>query len=214
MFNVDRLLDRYEYQEFIIESLHPDNSSISDYLFSNYKLHKTINHKFCEIILEEIQAIINAAESEFKQNKKLSKSDQSYKSKKFVVLGINKVLTNIPKNSIDFNQQRMASINQLNEEYIKFTTLVAKIENSGKSGVKIDWDPKSKNHLYFILKELKNAGLIKNSVADLALFVKENFPEFANTPIGYITDSIHNGKEPSRGSTQTIEILKGLKSLK
>ena len=60
------------------------------------------------------------------------------------------------------------------------------------------------------MKELKNAGLINNSVTDLALFVKENFPEFANTPIGYITDSIHNGKEPSRGSTHTVEILKEL----
>ena len=61
-----------------------------------------------------------------------------------------------------------------------------------------------------ILKELKKAGLIKNSVTDLAIFVKENFPEFANTSIGYITDSIHNGKEPSRGSTKTVEILKDL----
>jgi N-acetylmuramoyl-L-alanine amidase CwlA len=214
MFNVDRLLDRYEYQEFIIESLHPDNASISDYLFSNYKLHKTINHKFCEIIYEEIQAIINTAESEFKKNKKVSKGEENYKSDKFVVVGINNVLTEIPEESKEFYLQRMSSIDQLNEEYIKFTTLVAKIENNGKSGVKIDWDPKSKNHLYFILKELKNAGLIKNSVTDLALFVKENFPEFANTSIGYITDSIHNGKEPSRGSTKTIEILKDLKSLK
>jgi hypothetical protein len=210
MFNVDRLLDRYEYQEFIIESLHPDNSSISDYLFSNYKLHKTINHKFCEIIFEEIQTLINAAEFEFKKNKKVSKSDQNYKSAKFVVVGINKVLTEIPKDSREFNQQRLASIDQLKEEYSKFTDLVKKNENNSNSGVKIDWDPKSKNHLYFILKELKKAGLIKNSVTDLAIFVKENFPEFANTSIGYITDSIHNGKEPSRGSTKTVEILKDL----
>jgi hypothetical protein len=214
MFNVDRLLDRYEYQEFIIESLHPDNSSISDYLFSNYKLHKTINHKFCEIIFEEIQTIINAAEFEFKKNKKVSKSDQNYKSYKFVVVGINKVLTEIPKDSREFNQQRLASIDQLKEEYSKFTDLVKNNENNSNSRVKIDWDPKSKNHLYFILKELKKAGLIKNSVTDLAIFVKENFPEFANTSIGYITDSIHKGKEPSRGSTKTVEILKDLKSLK
>jgi hypothetical protein len=214
MFNVDRLLDRYEYQEFIIESLHPDNSSISDYLFSNYKLHKTINHKFCEIIFEEIQTIINAAEFEFKKNKKVSKSDQNYKSYKFVVVGINKVLTEIPKDSREFYQQRLASIDQLKEEYSKFTDLVKNNENNSNSRVKIDWDPKSKNHLYFILKELKKAGLIKNSVTDLAIFVKENFPEFANTSIGYITDSIHKGKEPSRGSTKTVEILKDLKSLK
>ena len=211
MFNLARILDRYEYQEFIIESLHPDNVSISDHLFSYYQLQKSANHKFCQIINEEIQSIISAATSEFEKKEKDTQSTQNYKSKKFAVLDKSKVLIDIPKDNLDLYQQRMASINQLNEEYIKFTTLVAKIENNGKSGVKIDWDPKSKNHLYFILKELKNAGLIKNSLPDLAIFVKENIPLFSNKSMTSIRDAIQKGIEPKRGSIETAKIIKKIK---
>jgi hypothetical protein len=211
MFTLARILDRYEYQEFIIESLHPDNVSISDHLFSYYQLQKSINHKFCEIIHEEIQGIISAAISEFKMKKKDTQSAQNYKTKKFAVLDKRKVLTEIPKDNLGSYLQRMTSINQLNKEYSKFIHLVETSENSGKSSIKIDWDSDSKNHLYFILKELKNAGLIKNSLPDLAIFVKENIPLFSNKSLTSIRDAIQKGLEPKRGSIETVKIIKKIK---
>lgn len=211
MFTLARILDRHEYQEFIIESLHPDNVSISDHLFSYYQLQKSVNHKFCEIINEEIQGIISAATSEFNKKKKDAQSNQNYKSKKFVVLNKRKVLIDIPKDDLGSYIQRIASINQLNKEYSKFIHLVEISENSGKSSIKIDWDTDSKNHLYFILKELKNAGLIKNSLPDLAIFVKENIPLFSNKSLTSIRDAIQKGVEPKRGSIETVKIVKKIK---
>ncbi len=211
MFTVNRIVEIDEYFDFIIESLHPDSQSISDHLFSYYKIHKTVNHKFREIISNEIQGIINAAQVLLINDKNEAKIETDYKSKKFAVLGRNKVLVNIPEDNNEFYLKRMTSINQLNEEYLSFSSLVDKYDNNEKSLIKIDWDPNSKNHLYFVLKELKNTGLIKNSVNDLAIFVKENFPVFSETSIGYIIDSINKGKEPSRGSTQTAETIKELK---
>ena len=211
MFNLARILDRYEYQEFIIESLHPDNVSISDHLFSYYQLQKSVNHKFCEIINEEIQGIISTATSEFKKKKKDTQSAQNYKSKKFAVLDKRRVLTDIPKDKIDSFKQRMASINQLNEEYSKFIYLVATSEKSGQSSIKIDWDINSRNHLYYILKQLKNAGVIKNSLPDLAIFVKENIPLFSNKSLTSIRDAIQKGVEPKRGSIETVKIIKKIK---
>ena len=211
MFNLARMLDRDEYQEFIIESLHPDNVSISDHLFSYYQLQKSANHNFCKIINEEIQGIISAATSEFKKKNKYTKSAQNYKSKKFAVLDKRKVLTDIPKDDLGSYLQRMASINQLDKEYSKFMHLVETSENSGKSSIKIDWDTKSKNHLYFILKELKNTGLIKNSLPDLAIFVKENIPLFSNKSLTSIRDAIQKGVEPKRGSIETAKIINKIK---
>jgi hypothetical protein len=211
MFTLARILDRYEYQEFIIESLNPDNVSISDHLFSYYQLQKSVNHKFCEIIKEEIQGIISAATSEFKKKKKDTKSAQNYKSKMFAVIDKRKVLIEIPKDNLGLYLQRMASINQLNKEYLKFIHLVQTSENSGKSSIRIDWESDSMNHLYFILKELKNAGLIKNSIPDLAIFVKENIPLFSNKSLTSIRDAIQKGVEPKRGSIETVKIIKKLR---
>ena len=84
-------------------------------------------------------------------------------------------------------------------------------EDSGKSSIKIDWDSDSKNHLYFILKELKNAGLIKNSLPDLAIFVKENIPLFSNKSLTSIRDAIQKGVEPKRGSIETVKIIKKIR---
>lgn len=211
MFTIARLLEKHEYEEFLLESLHPSNNSISDYLFSLYKLHHEINHKFTEIIFEEIQSIINTADKEIKKRYKVSKITKKHQEIRFAAISKEKILIDIPPDQIPFYNQKMTSITQLNEEYARFVMLVEKFENKGSSSIKIDWDEKSLNHLYYLLKQLKSIGLIKNSIPELANFVKENFPAFSNKSTTSIRDAIQKGVVPKRGSIETERIIKNLK---
>ena len=216
MFNVARILDKHEYQEFIIESLHPDITSISDHLFSNYQLHKSVNHKFCEIISKEIQKITTLAEEELKIHLKKSVLNGRIKSTPFILTDIDKVNFNIPKDKIamPYYQQRKTSINVLNQEYLKFMSLIELDESTHLSNIKINWNKENKQHLYFILKELKACGIITNSFTDLAKFVKQNFPLYAKDSESLLRDRIKAGRLPSRGSLVPENIMKDIDTKK
>ena len=119
-----------------------------------------------------------------------------------------KVLIDLPTFPKAFYQQRMTSIKELNQEYKKFIQLVKDYSNINESRVKIKWNPKNKNHLYFILNKLKAIGLINNSIPELASFVKENIPAFSNKSVTSIRDAIQKGVEPKQGSIETVKIIK------
>jgi hypothetical protein len=224
-----------DYNGFIASAIQPDRGKIDLYFQSLYKEHEQDNKVD---FYERLNSIILDLETQFQLQKDqyikgkedmkeiqkglLSKGESFSKKTidSFENLDWNKIPFHYENGKIWRDEKQNSvqvyefDIRNLLRGLESFRSLLnnnVSIELNDSNKITINWDIKSKNHLYYTLNQFKKIGLINNTYSELAKFVKQNFPVFDEDETRIMEAIEDQKKAPKRGTLETEKIINDIR---
>lgn len=224
-----------DYNGFIASAIQPDRGKIDLYFQSLYKEHEQDNKvdffdRLISIILDLVEQF-----NKHKENYINDKADMldiqralSIEGKTFSKRTLDSI-QNLNWDKIPFHYEngKIWEIERVNSVKIyefdirnllrgveSFRLLLntnGSIELNDSNKITINWDIKSKNHLYYTLNQFKKIGLINNTYSELAKFVKQNFPIFDEDETRIMEAIEDQKKAPKRGTLETEKIINDIR---
>lgn len=220
-----------DYNGFIASAIQPDRGKIDLYFQSLYKEHEQDNKvdffdRLNSIILDletqfqlQKDQYIKGKEDMKEIQKGLLSKGESFSKKtidSFENLDWNKIPFHYENGKIWRDEKQNSvqvyefDIRNLLRGLESFRSLLnnnGSIEIKDSNKITINWDIKSKNHLYYTLNQFKKIGLINNTYPELAKFVKQNFPIFDEDETRIMEAIEDQKKAPKRGTLETEKII-------
>lgn len=210
-----------DYFGFIDNAIQLNTGSKGIYFYSVYKTHKDDNPDFIkrlDLLVNELKEKIDIAKYEGIADKsenemlligsQLTDFTNSYDwdNHTFYFQG-GRVSHNLWfPNDTDFSYSEVSKlIMGLFELEKMIKPLETKSEQLKPKGVKLLLDEKTgqKNHMYYLLNQLKKMGIITNTYDQLANFLIENVNKFEGDNLQTILKELKDGNAPKRGNDLT-----------
>jgi hypothetical protein len=206
-----------EYFGFIENAIKLKSGSIEQYFYSLYKTHKEHNLDFLERLGKLLLGFRDKLENAKKEGI-ANKSRIEMESKGAVLTDFAKThdwINHIfyfqrgqvfyhclDKNAINFSFMELSN---LQEGWLKLEQMIEPLDNKNEqlkqNRVKLLLDEKTgqKNHMYYLLNQLKKMGIITNTYDQLANFLIENVNKFEGDNLQTILKELKDGNAPKRG---------------
>lgn len=214
-------LQDLEYFGFIENAIKLKSGSIEQCFYSLYKTHKEDNLDF----IARLGQLINGLEDKLENAKQegiANKSRIEMESKGMVMTDFANTYDwdnhrfyfqrgQVFYHCFDTNAINFSFLDKFNllGGWLKLEQMIEPLETKSEQlkpkGVKLLLDEKTgqKNHMYYLLNQLKKMGIITNTYDQLANFLIENVNKFEGDNFQTILKELKDGNAPKRGNDLT-----------